>query len=235
MKKEYEVYHKNMRDAQIYRGNADKPDMIFDTDNWEDFWVDPLLDIVWADDEIEAVKIVAKWKGIHESNLYATQHIASAAASGDPESRLEAFAYTDDDGTIGATISVYSADVPEASIRVSCAGSPADGMECTGKYLLSWNEEYMSMAIIGGPYSDMDTAAAAMRKEVTRRLQELNVAETDGEAADLYETAETASRGEDEIPELHVSECGASIRYGGGHEERYEITEHKMRFTFQQN
>ena len=43
-------------------------------------------------------------------------------------------------------------------------------------YVLNWNDEYLDMQIICGP---MDEAAArqAMKKEVMRKLVELNLAE----------------------------------------------------------
>ena len=81
--KQYEVYHRLMRDAQVYSGDSlsDSID-IYDEeheDNWVDFSGDPLIDVVDAEDEYEATAKVANETGYHNGNLYAKEHIVSAA------------------------------------------------------------------------------------------------------------------------------------------------------------
>lgn len=80
--KQYEVYHRLMRDAQVYSGDSlsDSID-IYDEeheDNWVDFSGDPLIDVVDAEDEYEATAKVANETGYHNGNLYAKEHIVSA-------------------------------------------------------------------------------------------------------------------------------------------------------------
>lgn len=206
--------------------------------NASGFMGDPLIDTVLAEDEYAAVNMVAETEGINKNDLYAVQHIVSAVMEGEPGTRLEAFAYTDEDGAVGAEISVTASEGKlEQSVRISFEKEDARRTsDAAGKFVLCWNDEYLSMAIIGGPYSDMDSAADAMRKEVIDRLQALNVTETSYEAAALYEAASNSEDNvADYLQELHVSEYGASIRYGGGYEERYEIVDHKIRFCLQVN
>lgn len=80
--KQYEVYHRLMRDAQVYSGDSlsDSIDP-YDEDhesNWVDFSGDPLIDVVDAEDEYEATAKVANETGYHDGNLYAKEHIVSA-------------------------------------------------------------------------------------------------------------------------------------------------------------
>lgn len=81
--KQYEVYHRLMRDAQVYSGDSLSDDIDpYDEDhenNWVDFSGDPLIDVVDAEDEYEATAKVANETGYHDSNLYAKEHIVSAA------------------------------------------------------------------------------------------------------------------------------------------------------------
>ena len=92
-------------------------------------------------------------------------------------------------------------------------------------YVLSWNDEYLDMQIICGP---MDEAAArqAMKKEVMRKLVELNLAEDTKVAEKMYLVAESTSV-EGETNDMHVNSNGASIIYGTGYEERYQIVDYE--------
>lgn len=73
MERQFEVYHSFMRDAQIYIGDGTSEK--WNESDWKDFKADPLMDIVWAEDENEAVKLVAVNEGIPEHNLYAIEHV----------------------------------------------------------------------------------------------------------------------------------------------------------------
>lgn len=46
------------------------------------------------------------------------------------------------------------------------------------------------------------------------------------DAEEMYLAAEKAVWPEETMEELHVSPYGASIRYGGGYEDRYQIVEY---------
>lgn len=76
MKQQYMVFHRLMRDAQIYVGDSLSDGINLYGEkyekNWIDFQCDPLLDIVVAEDEAEAVSIVGKDRDIHENNMYAS-------------------------------------------------------------------------------------------------------------------------------------------------------------------
>lgn len=83
--REYEVYHRLMRDAQVYAGDSlgDGVDLNGEEcqDNWRDFSGDPIVDVVFAKSECEAVELVAKDTGYHESNLYAVEHVVDVVFS----------------------------------------------------------------------------------------------------------------------------------------------------------
>lgn len=89
------------------------------------------------------------------------------------------------------------------------------------KYILNWNNEYLDMCIVGGPF-DGEAAKQALKETVTERLVKLNVVADSKDAEELYVSAENASI-EGETYELHVSEYGASIMYGGGYADCYQI------------
>lgn len=78
------------------------------------------------------------------------------------------------------------------------------------KFVLCWNSEDLSMAIIGGPYSNMNDAESAMRARVSERLKVLQVEDVD------------------------ISEHSAFIRYNSFYEkhrrceEYYEIVDYKI-------
>lgn len=94
------------------------------------------------------------------------------------------------------------------------------------KYLLNWNSEYLDMQIVNGPLADDTTAKQVMKETVIERLVQLGVADDAQDAEEMYLAAEKAVEPEEPLEELHVSPYGASIRYGGGYEDRYQIVEH---------
>ena len=100
------------------------------------------------------------------------------------------------------------------------------------KYILNWNDEYMSMNIVAGPVSD-EMADTLLHERVITRLVELNAAESREKAEEMYQAAldELNDPMADCLPfrdTLSLSRCGASIRYGGGYEDRYEIVEYEQ-------
>ena len=213
--KEYAVYHKNMRDAQIYTNRGDNEDMTYDSAGWRDFTGDPLIDIVSAENEYEAVDIVAEKEGIHKSNLYAEQHIASMADE-NTGLRLEAAAYKTDE-EIGAEVEIHTAGAVSEAI----------------KYILNWNDEYLNMIIVAGPVSD-EMARDILHERIVTRLVELNAVDNREKAEEMYQEAlkELNDPMAGDLPfadTLSLNQCGASIRYGGGYEDRYEIVEHEQR------
>lgn len=99
--REYEVYHRLMRDAQVYTADSLCKELNpYDGDHWADFKGEPLIDIVYAASENEAVKIIEKDTGYHESNLYAIEHVVDAKAESldGKISKFEASCY--DDGNL---------------------------------------------------------------------------------------------------------------------------------------
>lgn len=68
---EYEVYATKMRDAQICKKEDDTDD------DWMDYANDPLLDIIYAANEDDAVQQIADSMEIEKDVLCALQHIVS--------------------------------------------------------------------------------------------------------------------------------------------------------------
>lgn len=94
------------------------------------------------------------------------------------------------------------------------------------KYLLNWNDEYLDMQIVSGPLADDTAAREAMKETVMERLVQLNMADNAKDAEKMYLAAVKAVGPEETMEELHVSHYGASIQYGGGYEDRYQIVEY---------
>lgn len=94
------------------------------------------------------------------------------------------------------------------------------------KYLLNWNDEYLDMQIVSGPLADDEAAREVMKETVMERLVQLGVADNAKDAEKMYLAAEKAAESEETMEELHVSPYGASIRYGCGYEDRYQIVEY---------
>lgn len=82
MSTQFDVYHQYMRSAQIYAGevlSGYEPARV-DTDlEWSDFLSNPLLGTVLAEDEAEAVKIVAEKRGVHMGSLFALPHVVQVS------------------------------------------------------------------------------------------------------------------------------------------------------------
>lgn len=120
---QYNVFHRWMRDAQIYTGDSDAEDVHADKnhDHWKDFESEPLIDVVDAEDEYEAVQKVAQATGCHISNLYAEEHVVSAAGEitvGDDYHafRIEASRFDDGDLT-GIAVTLPDARVVHIALN----------------------------------------------------------------------------------------------------------------------
>lgn len=84
--KQYEVYHRNVRGAQVYRGDCSDDGIcgidIHDNDqDWVDFPGDLFIDVVDAEDEYAAILKVSESTGYHKSNLYADEHVVNASGT----------------------------------------------------------------------------------------------------------------------------------------------------------
>lgn len=94
-------------------------------------------------------------------------------------------------------------------------------------YIVSWNDEYLDMAILAGPMSQ-DRCRRMLRDIVTQRLCEL-YDEFKGnrkKAEAAYDLAFNSSE-DDAVSnefgvDLHVSQIGASLCYSS-YEDRYQI------------
>lgn len=95
------------------------------------------------------------------------------------------------------------------------------------RYLLNWNDEYLDIRILSGPLVDDAAARKVMKERLIERLVELNVANDAKDAEEMYLTAEKKAGREEAIEGLHVSPYGASIEYGGGYQDRYQIVEYQ--------
>ena len=102
--KRLEVKHLYMRDARVYTLNTEQNPPVLDDNGWVDFSDEPIVDIIAAENENEAVKLVSQSTGYHESNLIAEEHIVSARGlvKGHPF-RFEASSY-DDGEKVGINI-----------------------------------------------------------------------------------------------------------------------------------
>lgn len=92
--------------------------------------------------------------------------------------------------------------------------------------LLAWNDEYLDLYMVPFVPQNMtlEEAKEALAKRTKERLVELGIVKNDEDAAALFaKQAETEC--DDECDELHVGEYEATIRYGGGFEERIKIVE----------
>lgn len=98
--REYEVHHLNMRDAQIFHGDPKDIDNSNLEKGFCDFYDEPIIDIVFAKDEDDAVKKVSEDTDIHPDNLYAVEHVTSMYWKG---KRITASAY-EDKGVLGIQI-----------------------------------------------------------------------------------------------------------------------------------
>ena len=106
------------------------------------------------------------------------------------------------------------------------------------KYLVGWNDEYLDMRIIAGPFTE-SKQEEIIKKEVIRVLIQ-TYAVTEEEANIIYEISYDEKNKEyydkselDEVkktigcePELVIYKTGASLRYGDGYEDRLQVVEY---------
>lgn len=92
--------------------------------------------------------------------------------------------------------------------------------------LLAWNDEYLDLYMVPFVPQNMtlEEAKEALAKRTKERLVELDIAKDDTDAAALF-AKQAEAECDDECDELHVGEYEATIRYGGGFEERIKIVE----------
>lgn len=92
--------------------------------------------------------------------------------------------------------------------------------------LLAWNDEYLDLYMVPFVPQNMtlEEAKEALAKRTKERLVELDIVKNDEDAAALF-AKQTEAEYDDECDELHVGEYEATIRYGGGFEERIKIVE----------
>lgn len=120
---EYEVYHRLMRDAQVYMAEVPNDNIELNDEkyecNWVDFKGDPIIDIVFAESEDEAVKKVEEDTGYHQSNLYAIEHVVDAkmVTPDGKHMRFEASCY--DDGKLCG----IRVQMPDGKIVLICNDS----------------------------------------------------------------------------------------------------------------
>lgn len=79
IKYQYMVKHLHMRDAQVLASDPDDPFTDDEEKEWRDYFDEPIIDIVWAENEDEAVERVSKDTGYHPGNLVAEQVICDAS------------------------------------------------------------------------------------------------------------------------------------------------------------
>ena len=92
--------------------------------------------------------------------------------------------------------------------------------------LLAWNDEYLDLYMVPFVPQNMtlEEAKEALAKRTKERLVELDIVKNDEDAAALF-AKQAEAEYDDECDELHVGEYEATIRYGGGFEERIKIVE----------
>ena len=102
--KEYEVYYIMMRDAQVYTGSAADYENMPEEEReklWKDIDQDMLVDIVFATDENDAVRVVAENEGCNPDALYAMEHLVESVNNWDndfkTDQRTVAYSVNDDD------------------------------------------------------------------------------------------------------------------------------------------
>ena len=97
-------------------------------------------------------------------------------------------------------------------------------------FLVGWNDEYLEQRIVAGPFG-WDQKAKNIKTEVIKRLKMIYGMDE--------KTAETIYQGavaeddylrmyDDEMIDLDVWSDGASLRYGGGEEDRIEIVKYNF-------
>lgn len=194
--KQYEVYHSNIRDAQVYKGDplSDSVDIYDEAHeyDWVDFSKDPLIDVVDAEDEYDATAKVAQQTGYHVGNLYAVEHIVSATGyieefRKEYPFRMEAGRFDDGDLTgisvtlpDGRTVKVALDRVSKQfSILVEDTDNPDSditAIDLTGESHCILTDVYTVTASDGscGVYRTRESANDAMKRTYNDTLRILN-------------------------------------------------------------
>lgn len=89
-------------------------------------------------------------------------------------------------------------------------------------YVLNWDDSALRQRIVAGPLEQPD-ARQALEQLITKSLQDNGFADTEETASHLYQAAKTDGSLELPCGHLSLSDDGASLLYGGGYEDRYEI------------
>jgi hypothetical protein len=94
------------------------------------------------------------------------------------------------------------------------------------KYLVNWNDEYLNMRIVTGPFNDTEKEEY-IKDEVIEQIQ-YYYGITEGEAKYIYEDKRLIKEEDSVFPEidLNIYNEGASLIYGSGYESRLEIVEY---------
>ena len=92
--------------------------------------------------------------------------------------------------------------------------------------LLAWNDEYLDLYMVPFVPQNMtlEEAKEALAKRTVERLVELDIVKNEKDAAALF-AKQAEAEYDDECDERHVGKYEATIRYGGGFEERIKIVE----------
>lgn len=98
-------------------------------------------------------------------------------------------------------------------------------------FLVGWNDEVLSMRMIAGPFKD-DEKDDIIHKEVVKMLEKIHSLD-DHQAEKIYrmcvfEGGELERTIDDVDIDLHVYGDGASLRYGGGEEDRIEVVQYDL-------
>lgn len=89
-------------------------------------------------------------------------------------------------------------------------------------YVLNWDDSALRQRIVAGPLEQPD-ARQALEQLITKSLQDNGFADTEETASHLYQVAKTDGSLELPCGHLSLSDDGASLLYGSGYEDRYEI------------
>ncbi|WP_373261884.1 hypothetical protein [Hungatella hathewayi] len=97
------------------------------------------------------------------------------------------------------------------------------------KFLVGWNDEILSMRLIDGPFGD-SKKEEKIKIEVIKMLHKIyNYDEIKSEKIYHKITSEEAAIDDDgEEIDLNIWSDGASLRYGGGEEDRIEVVEYEI-------
>ena len=92
--------------------------------------------------------------------------------------------------------------------------------------LLAWNDEDLDLYMVPFVPQNMtlEEAKEALAKRTVERLVELDIVKNEKDAAALF-AKQAEAEYDDECDERHVGKYEATIRYGGGFEERIKIVE----------